>query len=52
MARLSNSAVMVISESKLDKSISNSEILKDNYDVLRCVKSINGGGVPAILETT
>ena len=31
MARLSNAAVIGISESKLDKSITNSEILIDNY---------------------
>ena len=43
---------MGISQSKLDKSITNSEILKDNNDLLRSAKNINGGGVPAILETT
>ena len=43
--RLSNAAVIGISESKLDKSITNSEILIDNYDLLRCDRSRNGGGV-------
>ena len=36
MARLSNAAVIGISESKLDKPVTNSEILIDNYDLLRC----------------
>ena len=45
MARLSNAAVIGICESKLDKSITNSEILIDNYDLLRCDRNRNGGGV-------
>ena len=44
MARLSNAAVIRISESKLDKSITNSEILIDNYDLLHCDRNRNGGG--------
>ena len=35
MARLSDAAVIRISESNLDKSITNSEILIDNYILLR-----------------
>ena len=50
MARLSNAAVIGISESKLGKSITNSEILIDNYDLLRCDRNSNGVGV--ILRTT
>ena len=45
MARLSNAAVIGICESKLDKSITNSEILIGNYDLLRCDRNRNGGGV-------
>ena len=45
MARLSNAAVIGICEPKLDKSITNSEILIDNYDLLRCDRNRNGGGV-------
>ena len=52
MARISNTAVIGICESKLGKSITNSEILIDNYDLLRCDRNRNGGGLPAILETT
>ena len=44
MARLSNAAVIRISESKLDKSITNSEILIENYDLLRCDQKRNGDG--------
>ena len=35
-ARFSNATVVGFSESKLHKSITYSEILIDNYDVLRC----------------
>ena len=45
MAWLSIAAVVGISESKLDKSITNSEILIDNYDLLRCDQNRNGGSV-------
>ena len=45
MARLSNAAVKAISESKSGKSITNSEILIDNYDLLRCDGNKNGSGV-------
>ena len=45
MFRLSNAAVIGVSETKLDKSIINSEILIGNYDLLRCNRNRNGGGV-------
>ena len=44
MARLSNAAVIGICESKLDKSITNSEILIENYDLLCCNQNRNKGG--------
>ena len=50
MARLSNAAVIEISESKLDKSITNSEILIDNYDVLCCDLNRNRGGVASYIR--
>ena len=49
IARLSNAAVIRIFISKLDKSITNPEILIDNYDLLRCDRNKNRGGLPAIL---
>ena len=50
MARLSNAAVIGISESKLDKSITNSEILIDSYDLLRFNWNRNGGGVACYIR--
>ena len=50
MARLSNVAVIGISESKLDKSVTNSEILIDNYDLLRCDRNRNGNGVACYIR--
>ena len=49
MAKLSNSAVIGICESKLGKSITNSEILKDNYDLLCCDRNTNGGRVASYI---
>ena len=43
-ASLSNAAVVGISESKLDKSITNSEIRIGNYDILRCDRNRNRWG--------
>ena len=40
MTRLSNAAVIGICKSKLDKSITNSAILIDNYDLLHCDRNI------------
>ena len=46
IARLCNvSGIIRISESKLDKSITNSEILIDNHDLLRSERNRNGGGL-------
>ena len=45
MAWLSIAAVVGISESKLDKSITNSEILIDNYDLLRYDRNRSRRGV-------
>ena len=50
LARLSNAAVIGICKSKLDKSITNSEILIDNYDLLRCDRNRNGGGVACYIR--
>ena len=45
MGRLSNAAVIGISESKLDDSVLTSEIQIDEYDLLRCDRNRHGGGV-------
>ena len=45
IARPSNAAVIGVSESKLDKSITNSKILIHNHDLLRCYQNRNGDGV-------
>ena len=45
MDRLNNAAVIEILESKLDKSITNSEILIDNYDLLRYDRNRSRRGV-------
>ena len=50
MAGLSNATVVGISEWKLDKSVANSEILIDNYDLLRCNRNRNGGGVACYIR--
>ena len=50
MATLSNAAVIGISESKLDKSSTNSEIIKDNYDLLHCDRNRNRGGVACYIR--
>ena len=50
MARLSNAAVIGICESKLDKSITKSEILIDKYDLLRCDRNRNGGAVACYIR--
>ena len=52
MATLSSAAVIRMSESKLDKSSTNSEIPIDNYDLLHCDRNRNEVGLPVILETT
>ena len=45
IAKLSNAAVIGISESKLDDSVLSSEIHIDNYNTLRCDRNRHGGGV-------
>ena len=45
IARLTNVAVIGISESKLDDSVSASETQIDEYDLLRCDRNRHGGGV-------
>ena len=45
IAKLSNAAVIGISESKLDDSVLSSEIHIDNYNTLRCDQNRQGGGV-------
>ena len=44
MGWFSNAAAIGISESKLDKSIINSEILIDNFDLLSCNRNRNKWG--------
>ena len=43
IAKLSNAAVIGISESKLDDSVLSSEIHIDNYNALRCDRNRHGG---------
>ena len=50
IARLTNAAVMGISESKLDDSVSASEIQIDEYDLLRCDRNRHGGGVACYIR--
>ena len=50
IAKLSNAAVIGISESKLDDSILPSEIHIDNYNTLRCDRNRHGGGVDCYLR--
>ena len=50
MARFSNAAVIGISKSKLDKSVTNSEILIGNYDLLHCDRNRNRGGVACYIR--
>ena len=44
-ARLTNAVVIGISESKLDDSVSTSEVQPDEYNLLRCDRNRHGGGV-------
>ena len=50
IARFSNAAVTGISESKLEKSITHSDILRDNYDLQRCDRNKNRGGVSCYIS--
>ena len=49
-ARPSNAAVIGISESKLDKSVTNCKILIDNCDLLHCDRNRNRGGVACYIR--
>ena len=51
IARLTNAAVIGISESKLDDSELTSEIQIDRYDLLRCDKNRHGGGVACYIRS-
>lgn len=44
IAKLSRATIIGISESKLDYSILDSEVLIDGYDLLRCDRNRQGGG--------
>ena len=50
IARLTNTAVIGISESKLDDSVLTSEIQIDEYDLLRCDKNRHGVGVACYIR--
>ena len=50
IARLTNAAVIGISESKLDDSVLTSEIQIDEYDLLRCDRNRHGGGVACYIR--
>ena len=47
---VSNAAVIVISESKLDDSVPTSEFQISEYDRLRCGRKIHGGGVACYIR--
>ena len=50
IARLTNAAVIGISESKLDDSVLTSEIQIDEYELLRCDRNRHGGGVACYIR--
>ena len=50
IARLTNAAVIGISESKLDDSVLTSEIQIDEYDFLCCDRNRHGGGVACYIR--
>ena len=51
IAERTKAAVIGITESKLDESIFQSEIQIDNYDLLRCDRNRNGGGVECYIRS-
>ena len=51
IAERTKAAVIGKSESKLDESIFQSEIQIDNYDLLRCDRNRNGGGVACYIRS-
>ena len=50
IARLTNAAVMGISESKLNDSVFTPEIQIDGYDLLCCDRNRHGGGVACYIR--
>ena len=50
IARLTNAAVIGISEPQLDDSVLTSEIQIDEYDLLRCDRNRHGGGVDCYIR--
>ena len=50
IARLTNAAVIRISESKLDDSMPTSKIQINEYDLLRCDRNRHGGGVACYIR--
>ena len=51
IAARTNAAVIGISESKLDETILQSEIQISNYELLRCDRNRNGGGVACYIRS-
>ena len=51
IAERTNAAVIGITESKLNKSIFQSDIQIDNYDLLQCDRNRNGGGVACYVRS-
>ena len=52
IALKTNATVIGISESKLDESVLNSEISIPSYNILRCDRNRNGGGVLCYVKNT
>ena len=50
IAKLTNAAVIGISESKLDEFVLTSEIQINEYDLLRCDRNRHGGGVACYIR--
>ena len=51
IAARTNATVIGISESKLDETILQSEIQISNYELLRCDRNRNGGGVACYIRS-
>ena len=50
LTKLSNASIVGIGETKLDDSISSSEIEIEGYDLLRLDRSLRGGGVACYIK--
>ena len=50
IAKLSEAAVIVISESKLDDSVLSSEVQIENYDLIHSDRNRHGGGVACLIR--